>query len=464
MMRFVDLWRWDGTVGRRAYLLVGVIGFAIKHNLDRLVASAMFHQRWGIFNYWIPPEQLTRLHELSPDQRNLLVTLLVMAVPFIWVGVTMTLKRLRSAGLPTWLVALFFAPFINLIFFLLLALLPSRCDDVAAAPTATSRRDSALGRLIPDHPLGSAVAALIATVLLGLGATAFNVTTLQKYGWGLFVLLPFCLGFVSVLIYGYHKRRSYLSCLFVSGLSVTFLGIALVTLAFEGVLCLLMAAPIAYVLACMGTTIGYVIQWRPWDESATTSLMLALVLAVPLLMGAEYVSAPVAPIFAVRTSVEIDAPPATVWRNVVAFAELPPPTEWAFRAGVAYPIRARIHGQGVGAERHCVFSTGAFIEPIQVWEAPHLLRFGVTSNPPPMQEWTPYRAIHPPHLDGFLVSRQGQFLLTPLPGGRTRLEGTTWYQHHMWPVSYWRLWSDRIIHMIHRRVLRHIKGLAERQA
>jgi hypothetical protein len=64
--------------------------------------------------------------------------------------------------------------------------------------------------------------------------------------------------------------------------------------------------------------------------------------------------------------------------------------------------------------------------------------------------------VTPPHRRGFLVSQGGQFLLTPLPGGRTRLEGTTWYRPSMWPVFYWRWWSDDIIHQIHLRVLRYI--------
>ena len=41
------------------------------------------------------------------------------------------------------------------------------------------------------------------------------------------------------------------------------------------------------------------------------------------------------------------------------------------------------------------------------------------------------------------------------------LTGSTWYQHHLWPADYWRLWSDAIIHRIHLRVLRHIKVLSE---
>jgi hypothetical protein len=61
-----------------------------------------------------------------------------------------------------------------------------------------------------------------------------------------------------------------------------------------------------------------------------------------------------------------------------------------------------------------------------------------------------------------LVSSGGQFLLTPLPNGGTRLEGTTWYRHGLAPAPYWRVWSDVIIHKIHMRVLRHIKEEAEK--
>jgi len=179
------------------------------------------------------------------------------------------------------------------------------------------------------------------------------------------------------------------------------------------------------------------------------------------MVGAEHVTKPEPLLFTCETSVVVDAPPENVWRHVVSFSDLDPPNDWLFRTGVAYPIRARIEGTGVGAVRRCEFSTGAFVEPIEVWDEPRLLRFAVTSNPAPMQEWNPLFEIHPPHLEGFLVSKQGQFLLTALPGGKTLLKGSTLYQHGLWPASYWRFWSDPIIHRIHDCVLRHVKTLAE---
>jgi hypothetical protein len=219
--------------------------------------------------------------------------------------------------------------------------------------------------------------------------------------------------------------------------------------------------PIALPLAAFGGGFGYIVQRRRWFADGAPAFLSMLLIFVPGVQWVEHVAAPEPSVYEVRTTIDIKASPERVWKQVVAFSEIPPPTEWMFRAGIAYPIRAGIQGAGVGAERHCVFSTGAFVEPIQVWDEPHKLKFSVTSNPAPMEEWTPYSHVEPPHLHGFLVSNGGQFLLTPLPDGGTRLEGTTWYRHSLWPAAYWRLWSDAIIHRIHLRVLRHIQEEAE---
>ena len=78
-----------------------------------------------------------------------------------------------------------------------------------------------------------------------------------------------------------------------------------------------------------------------------------------------------------------------------------------------------------------------------------------------MRELTPWPNFDPPHLHGFYESRQGEFQLTALPGNRTRVDGTSWYQHGLEPAQYWRLWSDYVVHQVHHRVLEHVKRLAE---
>lgn len=465
MSKFGQLWSSAGTVHRGTYALVGLAGFVLKHNLDRFVAFG-FHRRWGLFNYWVPVRDVARVTQLPHAEAVFLATMVALSLPFIWLGVAMTMKRLRSAGLPPQLVALFFIPFFNLLFFLVLCLCPEGPMELTLAraaamnPLADPHRSS-LKRILPESAVGSAAVSLLITVPLGFATAVLGARVLMNYGWGIFVALPFTMGFMAALIYGARQPRSLAACIGVSCLSVALLGVALIGLAFEGMICIAMAVPLALPLAAFGGICAYGVQrYRrfPNDAPAFVAILLLITPGIELL---EHALAKPAPVFVVRSSIDVQASPERVWREVIAFTEIPPPTEFMFRAGIAYPIRAQMFGTGVGAERHCVFSTGAFVEPIEIWDAPHRLKFSVTSNPPPMQEWTPYSYVDPPHLHGFLVSEGGQFLLTPLPNGGTRLEGTTWYQHGLWPSSYWRLWSDQIIHQIHLRVLRHIRDEAE---
>jgi uncharacterized membrane protein YhaH (DUF805 family) len=457
--QFSNLWRWDGKVSRGTYLTVGLIGVAIKHNLDRLIASSFLGFN-NSFNYWAPLGKAARLSHLSNTEAKFLATLLLFSIPFLWVGVAMTVQRLRDAGQPVWLVVLFFIPVINVLFFLALCALPpeARSADAEGAPWPGPH---GLDALIPHSALGSAVLAIFLTTALGLVFVALGTLVLGAYGWGLFVALPFCLGMFSVLLHSYHAPRDRWTCMNVALLPVGLLGVALIAIAMEGVICVLMAAPFALGLAVLGGALGYMIQAHHWRPKQTPAMLSMLILMIPASFGIEHAAALRPPEFEVRTAMEVNAPPEKVWDQVVAFTEIVPPKEMIFRAGIAYPIRAEISGHGVGAVRQCVFSTGPFVEPIEVWDEPRLLKFGVTANPAPLDELTPYGHIDAPHLHGYFVSEKGQFSLTALPGGRTRLEGTTWYRHTMWPAAYWHLWSDYIIHKIHFRVLEHIRAQAE---
>ena len=318
-----------------------------------------------------------------------------------------------------------------------------------------------LVRWIPRSEFGAAILSIFVVSLVGFLFVSLGTEVLGNYGYSLFVGIPFALGFVSALIYCLPEDRTQGSAMLVSTLSIAASGGVLLLVRVEGVLCLLMAAPLAIPLSILGGLVAHTIVATIRAARSHHHTLAAVLVIMPGSLVLENQIAPPAPLLKVVTAVEINAPPSIVWKNVVTFSELPTPTEWVFRTGVAYPVRATIEGQGPGAIRRCEFSTGPFVEPITVWDETHLLRFRVTENPAPLQEWTPYREIHPPHLDGYLVSRQGQFLLSELPGGRTRLEGTTWYQHHLWPVDYWQVWSDLIIHTIHGRVLRHIQALSE---
>jgi hypothetical protein len=375
--------------------------------------------------------------------------LFVFTLPFLWIAISMSVRRAANAGAGALVGLLVLVPLVNYITMVLLCLLPTRLEldwvDKLVAPQVDHRMKSALWGIVAG--LG------IALVMVGIGVYA-----LKDYGATLFLGTPILVGATSAFIYNRPYVRTLGSSLVVSQLAILMCGLAMLLFAFEGAICLAMLFPIAAVMGLLGGMIGYVVGAMTASRGVHLSLLLVV---LPALAGAESLHRPT-PVYEVITTVEIDAPPERVWPYVIGFSELPEPDPWYFKLGIAYPRRATIQGTGVGAVRRCEFSTGAFVEPVTVWDPPRRLAFDVESQPPPMHELSPYRHVHPPHLDGYLRCQRGEFRLIALPGGRTRLEGSTWYEFEMYPQDYWTLWSDACIHRIHQRVLRHIKNLSER--
>ena len=301
----------------------------------------------------------------------------------------------------------------------------------------------------------SALWASVFTVPFGVFTVVFATQVERTYGWTLFLLVPIFTGFMATMLLGRARKIRMGDAALVSSLAVLLLGGALIAFAIEGAICLLMALPLALPLALVGGLLGcWVLQLHAARNPAMFLLIAGL---TPFGATLEHTFLPAEDWFTVTTAIDLPASPALVWQTILQPAKLSPPSHPLFRAGVAYPLASHIEGFGASATRYCDFSTGKLVEPVLIWDDPRQLRFRVASNPLPMQEWTPYAQIHPPHLDGFLVSRQGEFRLIPLPNGGTRLEATTWYQHHLAPAHYWRWWSDYIIHRVHEMVLGNIR-------
>ena len=254
----------EGATDRRTYALVGVIGFVLKHNLDRLLATAVFHRPWSPFNYWVPVGDVVRITQVPHDEAVFLAGMLALALPFIWIGIVLTQKRLRSAALPPWLVGLFFIPFLNLAFFIVLSLIPERETKAHPRPRSST---SSLARVMPDSKLASAVVALLVTVPFGFGVTLLGTNVLKNYGWGTFVAIPFTIGFIAATLYGVPRPRTFAGCVGVACLSVTLLGVALLALAVEGIFCLVMALPLALPLAAFGGACAFAVQRMRWSQA-----------------------------------------------------------------------------------------------------------------------------------------------------------------------------------------------------
>lgn len=297
----------------------------------------------------------------------------------------------------------------------------------------------------------------ISVIIAGL-LTIWGIYGIGEYGIAIFILTPFFLGFSPAILYGYKNSVSLHECRKVSFLSITIFMAFLMVFAVEGLICIIMALPIGLIFNWLGSIIGYEVVKKNIHKGGPTT-MLILIFIIPSFSFIENQINP--SLNSVVTSIEINASPETVWKNVIEFPQLNKPTEFIFKTGIAYPINAIIKGQGVGAIRYCNFTTGSFVEPITKWDQPNLLAFDVKEQPAPMKELS-FWDIDAPHLHDYFVSKKGQFKLRKLKNGNTKLIGTTWYYNDIKPNFYWDIWSNNIIHKIHYRVLNHIKLTSEK--
>jgi len=446
LARWLRLWfGFHEPVGRGTYFRHGIGLTALKYAVDALLIWRVAHVVWTPFNY-LSPLWSTRQQLLQSGPPWLPAALVVIALPFLWIGVSMTLRRAVDAGASPGLALLFFVPVVNILLMLALCLPASHQHNV---PVVAERVRAAQQRM------RSAMLGVAASVGITLLTVAIGVYFRRSYSAGLFLGVPFTIGYISSYIYNYHADRRAAESIGIATVSVMIGAGALIIFALEGAMCVVMAAPVALVIAWPGAVLGRAMARRA--TFAPNGAAMALV--VPVLLGVEPRLTP--PSREVVTTIDVAAPPDVVWRHVMTFPELAPPTEWLFRAGVAAPTRARIEGSGVGAIRYCDFTTGSFVEPIIAWEENQLLAFDITDQAPPMTELSPYRDLRPPHFNGYFRATRGEFRLIALPGGRTRLEGRTRYVVDMFPQTYWAMPARAIVTAIHTRVLEHIQQLSE---
>jgi uncharacterized membrane protein YhaH (DUF805 family) len=438
-------------VRRFEYVVSGLVLVAFKFATDSLLYRWGTGKRWSWTGY-LHSSYILRFGDGAEATPPWVIwSLALWTLPFLWIGASMTVRRCLDARLsPKWSV-LFFVPGINYVLMGVLSLLPSR--GIASPP-----RDSWTGQIYDDSAsIGDWLAATGLGAFVGLVMLVVSLWAIDSYGLALFVGAPFVMGAVSAYRLsrsGESRLRAHFAA---TQIMLLIAGLAIVMFAIEGMVCLIMAYPLATALAFLGALLGRAVaQISPPGAQSMASLVLGLPL---LLVGDGAQQAP--PLREVVTTVEVDAPPTAVWARVIEFPPLASARELPFRFGIAEPRGARIIGHGVGAIRYCKFSTGEFVEPITVWDAPRRLAFDVASQPVPMRELSPYEEVYAAHLLDGLISKRGEFQLEPLPGERTRLTGRTWYTVDMWPQAYWALWSDAIIHRIHRRVLEHVQRLAD---
>ena len=379
-------------------------------------------------------------------------------IPVLWVGACLAMGRLQHAGIPRRWALLFLIPGVRVLFLLILGALPGG-DATSSPKPRVGERGSFWDRWLPSSRWGCALASAIYAGAGGVGLTLLSTQVFGEYGWALFVVMPFALGAVSTGLYLRRHPATLKEAQWVSFLAVLCVGGLLFGLALEGLLCLVMATPIAGLLAILGGSFVWKVHRANPDQS-NAPLMGVVFLSLPALFAGEPLGRPVTPTFTVQSEVFVAASPQRLWPLVVDVAELPPDGQLWSRLGMATFRRAWTEGEGIGAIRYCEFDTGVAREPVEIWDPPRRLQLRVETTPTPLKELSLYEHIHAPHLKGFYEVKSAEFLLEPVEGG-TRLIGTTRYQHGLWPAQYWAWWCGHVVKDLQQRVLTHAKRRAE---
>lgn len=256
------LFRVDQPVDRRTYLVAGLSLAVIKSLGDFGLAKLANVHPWAPWGYVRIGPDLLNANASAP--RWLFVALGCWALPFLWFGATLTIRRLIDAGRSPWWSALFLIPLANYALILALIFLPS------AEPTPLTRAPR-------NRPtMATAMASIGVGTGVGLAMVLLSITVLGAYGTPLFLGTPLAMGVVT------------------AG--------ALFLLAIDGAVCLLMAVPIALWIGLMGAYIGRTIARTGQDDVGPAAAAL-LVLPLALLLD-SHASPP--PLHEVRSS--IDAP------------------------------------------------------------------------------------------------------------------------------------------------------------
>ncbi|WP_428524868.1 SRPBCC family protein [Pseudorhodoplanes sp.] len=451
----INPFSFNGPIGRITYALWALPIFFAQYGAGWLAGHA---QGVSISNYdvfYAFPLRLLFADQVGPKFGyasqffSLPMTLGGLAFMLLacWTLAALTYRRALHARGGGWLAAAVLMPLLQLPVILVMCVVPPR------QPSAEPLLDADRERKIAGW--GGAAQGMIAGIALTLAAVALSALVFGAYGYGIFLASPFVVGGIT----GYLANRAVPlndretnRIVFRTGF---FACLALMVTALEGIGCLIMAAPLAAFAAMLGGIVG-------GDAARRKRAGLVSSVAVLPIIFALEAAFPPSLVFGTEQTIAIAASPDRVWSAIVRMETIKEPIALIHHIGIAYPVRGRVFGEGVGALRYGDFSTGTAVERVTEWEVNRKLTFVVLRDIPGLRELSPYRHVHAPHVHGYFTTRETSFELIPRADGVTELVERTSHELRLDPALYWLPFARFMVDTNNARVLRHIKEQAER--
>jgi hypothetical protein len=231
----------------------------------------------------------------------------------------------------------------------------------------------------------------------------------------------------------------------------------------EGVICILMLAPLWLISGCAGVTVTYLL--RRHIRNGRTYCVALLVTPLVAIQVEPSLPIPEVETSVVRSAI-VAAPSEAIWPLLEGIPGVRPGEgAWNFSQdviGIPRPLGARLVGSGIGADRKANWGRHIkFRETITEWKTNR--RIGWRFEFDDVDGWR-YTDRHlMPDSPYFRVTR-GAYSMVPIDAGHTRLTIETHYWMKTRLNGYAALWGELFLGDLERNLLALVKGRAESAA
>jgi hypothetical protein len=279
------------------------------------------------------------------------------------------------------------------------------------------------------------------------------------------IVMPVSLGALTAYLMPPPTRRSFGSNWGAAFTTITFFMVVTAILALEVFICILMAAPLLYFGAWVGSTL---MTWwlRATDRGSmgnkTKHYALLVMLAAPYFIApVEHMVQPQDSIRTVESRITIKANAETVWQHVTRVAPISREEHgitWSTLFGIPRPVEATLSFDGVGGVRGASYDDGLrFMEEVYEWNPPHSFSFTIKVDPTGHTS-APFGAIGGAYYNVI----DAQYILEPQANGSVLVRLISHERVTTRFNGYATLWTDFLMNDLQDGILRVIRARAEK--
>ncbi len=221
---------------------------------------------------------------------------------------------------------------------------------------------------------------LTSAIVLIIGFLFLHFRVIE-YGVTFFMIFPAAVGFAI----GTHDSNKRVIYSLIFGLLI-FFGFLLAG-ALEGIVCVLMASPIFFVMMFVGYKFQQSVVKKEPKDSQKLLISLAPILLLLILDPIEQMLQPEPKIVTIENSIVLDYSPEIVFDEVKQMDKLDAEKPIGLWLGLPSPYRCELEADTVGAKRNCLFENGKIIAEITKYEKGRILEMDVIDYSLTGRDW-----------------------------------------------------------------------------